>query len=341
MDSSVLVDLGADCAEETRPAISRSTEEEINVTNTGTTNKTVVGIFHDFREANQAMQDLVSHGINRDDISLVANEHVSGQMREAGYDPTVNIGTGAGVGAAIGGAGGLLLSLAGLAIPGIGPILAAGPLVAALGGAGVGAAVGSIVGALMNLGIPEEEAGHYAESVRRGDVLLAVKTNDMQAETVREVLDRNGAVDIENRVSNWRDEGYTKFDQESTPYTAEDYRMARDRYRPDRTPGNTLDRLGDGAATMTDRVDTSTYPTTGDRLAQGARNAEYDMERGAHNLGRDMREGTRDAGEWVEDKARDTGRGMRDLGNRTKDAVEDAGRAIRRGAARVYDRARD
>jgi len=317
------------------------------VATTSTATKTVVGVFNDFHEANSALQDLVSHGINRDDISLVANQHVSDQMQEAGYDPTVNIGTGAGVGAAIGGAGGLLLSLAGLAVPGIGPILAAGPLVAALGGAGVGAAVGSIVGALMNLGIPEDEAGHYAESVRRGDVLVAVKTNDMQADTVRDILDQRGAVDVEDRVANWKDRGYNQFDQNAAPYTTDDYRQERANYNTgtgmgtsvmgdrtiDRTPGNTLDRVGDrmadGAATTVDRVDSS------------ARNIGSDVAQGTRNTGYEVKEGARELGYKAEDTARDAGRAVREGGREVKDTVEDAGRAVKRGAARVYHRMTD
>lgn len=289
-------------------------------TTTSTASKTVVGVFEDFRTANDALQDLVSHGINRDDVSVVANQHVSDQMRDAGYDPTTNIGTGAGVGAAIGGAGGLLLSLAGLAVPGIGPILAAGPLVAALGGAGIGAAVGSIVGALTNLGIPEEEAGHYAESVRRGDVLVTVRTNDAQAETVRDLLDRRGAVDIQDRVANWRDRGYTNFDQSAQPYSVDEHQQERQYYRPavndsytsgnssvDRTTGNTVDRIGDGTR---------------------------DTYNNVREEGREVRDNVADAG-------RDLGRGARNLGEKTKDTVEDAGRSISRGASRVYHRIAD
>lgn len=311
---------------------------------TTTNSKTVVGVFNDFREANDAVQDLVSHGVNRDDISLVANQHVSDQMKEAGYDPTVNIGTGAGVGAAIGGAGGLLLSLAGLAVPGIGPILAAGPLVAALGGAGIGAAVGSIVGALMNLGVPEEEAGHYAESVRRGDVLVAVKTNDMQTETVQDILDRRGAVDIQNRVSNWRDRGYNQFDQNAAPYTSDDYRRERSYYRGDssidRVPPNTVDRVGDNVSTTADRVESNVRNASYD-TAQGARNVGHEMAQGARHVGHEVKEGARDLGYKVEDTARDAGRAIRDFGRDAKDAVEDAGRSVRRGGARVYDRMAD
>src|SRR5947207_11774476 len=102
--------------------------------------------------------------------------------------------TGAGVGAVVGGLGGLLLGLGALAIPGIGPIIAAGPLVAALGGAAAGAAVGGLIGALTKMGVPEEEAHIYAEGVRRGGTLVTVTADDANTDTIVSVLNGHGAV---------------------------------------------------------------------------------------------------------------------------------------------------
>jgi uncharacterized protein (TIGR02271 family) len=118
---------------------------------------------------------------------------------------------GAATGAVVGGLGGLLLGLGALAIPGIGPIIAAGPIMSALVGAGVGAAVGGLVGALTEAGVPEEQAGYYAEGVRRGSTLVTVEVPDHRVDEVVRVMDRFHPIDINQRASNWRQEGWTGF----------------------------------------------------------------------------------------------------------------------------------
>jgi hypothetical protein len=126
----------------------------------------------------RARSTISQRRVSRDDISFIANKAGTGEwteparpdqrdMIDAG-DKVSNVAGDAGIGAAIGGVGGLLLSFAGMAIPGVGPVLAAGPIVAALGGAGLGAAAGGLIGVLTESGIPEDEAGLYAEGVRRG-----------------------------------------------------------------------------------------------------------------------------------------------------------------------------
>ncbi|MGH2536485.1 MAG: hypothetical protein ACRDHL_03735, partial [Candidatus Promineifilaceae bacterium] len=86
----------------------------------------------------------------------------------------------------------------------------------ALAGAGIGAATGGILGALVGLGIPEEEAGHYAESVRRGGTLVTVKTDDHRLDEAEDILSRHGTVDIDTRVADWRDEGWAGFEAEGS-----------------------------------------------------------------------------------------------------------------------------
>jgi uncharacterized protein (TIGR02271 family) len=119
---------------------------------------------------------------------------------------------GAGIGAAIGGLGGLLLGLGALAIPGIGPVVAAGPIVAALTGAGVGAVTGGIIGALVDLGIPEESAHIYAESVRRGNILVAAQVADDRVDAATRIMEREGLIDIEHESASWRSSGWSRFD---------------------------------------------------------------------------------------------------------------------------------
>jgi hypothetical protein len=192
---------------------------------------TVVSVFPEVRQAKAAIHELTQNGFRSEDIGLVANREVSSTEEESTGDTQHNIGQGAGVGAVIGGAGGLLLSLASLAIPGIGPIVAAGPLVAALGGAGVGATVGTVVGALRSTGVPEQEAQYYHEAVRRGDVLVTVRADTQSdAERARDILDRHGAVDMDERVSSWRERGWTGYDAQAQPLTGDALRQERQYY---------------------------------------------------------------------------------------------------------------
>ena len=152
--------------------------------------KTITALFENYTDANKAVQDLVSQGFDRDDIGIMAHESLAEHDINGHYDDTSGAATGAGVGAAIGGVGGLILGLSALAVPGVGPVLAAGPLVAALAGAGIGAAAGGLIGALTDLGVPEEEAHYYAEGVRRGGVLVTVQTTDALAQQAVSILSR-------------------------------------------------------------------------------------------------------------------------------------------------------
>jgi uncharacterized protein (TIGR02271 family) len=176
--------------------------------------KTVIGLMDNIGEAQSVVKDLVASGIDRNDIGFMANQkHAvpeSAQLNEGeGSRAASGALTGAGTGAALGGVAGLALALAPLAIPGIGPILAAGPIAAALTGAGIGAVAGGLIGGLTNLGVPEEEAHYYAEGVRRGGILVTVAAeSDAQAETAVTVMQRHGAVDIDQRATEWKKQGW-------------------------------------------------------------------------------------------------------------------------------------
>jgi uncharacterized membrane protein len=105
--------------------------------------------------------------------------------------------TGAGTGGVLGGAIGWLAGIGALAIPGVGPFLAAGPIMAALSGAAVGAAVGGITGALVGMGIPEFEAKRYEGKIKAGNILLSVHTeNAQEAKRAKEIFEQAGAQDI-------------------------------------------------------------------------------------------------------------------------------------------------
>jgi len=184
--------------------------------------KTIVGLFDHISEAQAAVRELIDSGFRRDDISLIAGER-SGTYTKSDADvsdTTSGAAVGAGAGAVLGGLGGLVVGLGALAIPGIGPVIAAGPLASTLLGAGVGAAAGGLIGALVDVGVPEEEAGSYAEGIRRGATLVAVKTDDeMMVDRAVNILERHNAVDIERRAGEWRSAGWTGFNPQSEPYT--------------------------------------------------------------------------------------------------------------------------
>jgi uncharacterized protein (TIGR02271 family) len=175
--------------------------------------KTVIGLFNNLGEAQNVVKDLVASGIEREDIGFMANEKqvTPGRtdLEREGGDVASGALAGAGTGAAIGGVAGLALALAPLAIPGIGPIVAAGPIAAALTGAGLGAVTGGLIGGLTRLGVPDEDANYYAEGVRRGGILVTVAADDeREADAAAEILRRHGAVDIEERATEWKKQGW-------------------------------------------------------------------------------------------------------------------------------------
>ena len=187
--------------------------------------KTVVGLFESSAEAQRVVEDLVSAGFMRNDIGIISH-HLS---TAAGDEPeTSTTAVGVGAGALVGSIGGLLVGLGALTIPGIGPILAAGPIATALAGAGVGAAAGGVLGAMADLGIPEDEAQRYAEGIRRGGTLVTVKTDDAGSERAMEVMYRHGPIDLEERAASWRERGWTGWAPTSTPYTTEELRRERE-----------------------------------------------------------------------------------------------------------------
>jgi hypothetical protein len=191
--------------------------------------KTVVALYDDADAVNRAVSELVDNGFSRDDISVVIpdakGEYAHGLENNDTSNAAQGAGIGAGLGAALGGFGGLLVGLGALTIPGIGPVLAAGPLAAAvsgLAGAGVGAVAGGItgglLGALVDMGIPEERAHYYAEGVRRGGTLLIVRTEDDRTRDAVDIVNRYHPIDLNERSSQWRESGWSRFDPSSSPY---------------------------------------------------------------------------------------------------------------------------
>ena len=188
--------------------------------------RTVIALYDNVEHARDAVTDLIDTGFERERVSIVAND-ARGKFRavegtEAGSDMASDIGAGAGIGAVLGGIAGLVIGLGAFTIPGIGPLVAAGPLATTLAGLGVGAAAGGLVGALTNLGIPEEDAETYAEGVRRGGTLVTVETDDERSNLAVDILNRYHPVDMERRSSEWRQVNWEGFRPDAEPMTADE-----------------------------------------------------------------------------------------------------------------------
>jgi len=165
---------------------------------------TVIGVFSDFTAAMNTSPDLASAGFAREDISIVAQDSKGEYAKFVNAQTLPESETRVETGAAIGGVGGFLLGLAALAIPGIGPVIAAGPLVMAFAGATLGAVGGSLVGALNGLGIPEFEAKAYDQGVREGSTLVIVHSPAYLVAKATDIMHQHYAVrvDILHREEN-------------------------------------------------------------------------------------------------------------------------------------------
>ncbi|MGC2110237.1 MAG: PRC-barrel domain-containing protein [Candidatus Korobacteraceae bacterium] len=159
----------------------------------------VYGVYSDRKDVEKAVERLRDAGFVSSDISVVFPDR--DLSKEFALEKNTKAPEGAlaggGTGLVIGGALGWLAGIGTLAIPGIGPLLAAGPIVAAIAGAGVGSAIGGIAGALIGLGVPEIEAKRYEEEIKRGRILVSVHCDSVHmAQTARKVLDDTGAKDV-------------------------------------------------------------------------------------------------------------------------------------------------
>jgi hypothetical protein len=195
--------------------------------------KTITRLFDNYSDATAAVNALEALGIRHDDISIVAN-NAHGQHAVGGINEDGDVSRGTSTGAALGGAGGLLAGLGLLAIPGLGPIVAAGWLAATAAGAAIGAiggaATGGLVGALKNAGHTDEEANVYSEGVRRGGTLVSAKVPDDQIAAAEAALDRNKSVDAATRGEAYRTSGWTGFNADAPAYTSEQVDRERSTY---------------------------------------------------------------------------------------------------------------
>ncbi len=190
----------------------------------------LVALYSDTNNARQAVEALVSGGFDRAQINIVANnigDHAT--THDGVIDNTVDAvpaGKGAGFGAVVG----TVVSLGALLIPGIGPVIAAGPLLALLGvGAASGAITGGLTAALIKTGVTDEDANYYAEGIRRGGSLVSLVVEDAQVSGAEEILNRYNPVNVDEVANYYRESGYKGYNTDAEPYTAEEIALERER----------------------------------------------------------------------------------------------------------------
>jgi hypothetical protein len=202
---------------------------------------TILRLYDDYNIAARVYNELDRAGISTSDLSIVANngEGWYEKAAEPGRidtdgdgvdDRTEGAAAGAGIGGAVGGIAGLLAGLGIMAIPGLGPVVAAGWLVSTAAVAAVGGMAGGLIGSLTQHGVDEDEAHAYAEGVRRGGTVVTARVGEGDVARVEAIMDR-GAVNMPNRIEMWQKSGWTRFDPKAPSYTADEIRRERELYR--------------------------------------------------------------------------------------------------------------
>jgi len=195
--------------------------------------KTVSALFETVSEAQRSIAGLTKAGFLPADINLVANAgdaDYAGHFNEAGkmHDVTEHVTE---AGTAIGGLGGLVVGLSFFFIPGVGPVLAAGGLLASLiSGAGIGSLAGGVLGTIAGLGVPQDDAHTYAEGIRRGGSLVVVQTTEERADAAQAILSQNHPIDVSTRANRWRESGWQNYDESAPPLTREQIEAERGLY---------------------------------------------------------------------------------------------------------------
>src|SRR5262245_61858126 len=173
-------------------------------------NTAVFGIYRTREQAENAVDALMQAGYRAEDISVLLPENMGTKdfAHEKGTKAPEGATTGAGTGAVIGGTLGLLAGIGALAIPGLGPFIAAGPIMATLAGVGAGGAAGGLIGGLVGLGIPEYEAKRYEGLVKSGHILLSVHCDNSDwVGKAKDILERTGAENISSTKESSADYG--------------------------------------------------------------------------------------------------------------------------------------
>lgn len=203
--------------------------------------KTISQLYNSHAEARAAVRDLEAAGVSHGDISIIvsnadnAYDEKTKTFPDRDLDGTDDRAEGAaaggGIGAAAGGTVGLLTGLGLMAIPGVGPVVAAGWLAATLAGAAAGGATGGLIGALsQQASLSDEEAHVYAEGLRRGGAVVSAKVADADALRLQAIMDRS-SVRIADRAAAYRKSGWTTYSPTAKPYTRDEVIRERSLYR--------------------------------------------------------------------------------------------------------------
>src|SRR5579859_4720240 len=205
--------------------------------------QTITRVYDDYATAKQTVQELKNAGLGDSHIGIVASNadgwHKPGgsevdpthdKDRDGKDDRAEGAAAGGGIGAVAGGAAGVAAGLGLIAIPGIGPVAAAGWLAALAAGAAGGGVAGGLIGALVESGTSKENAQLYAEAVRRGGAIVTAKVSDDDEAQYAAIMDHR-AYNVAERANAWRDEGWSGYDPEAPAYTAEEVRREREHYR--------------------------------------------------------------------------------------------------------------
>jgi len=197
---------------------------------------TISRLYDNYSDAQRAVERLEAGGVQHSDISIVANNsdnwYDGGKKdrdRDGVDDRAEGAGAGAAIGAGVGGTAGLLTGLGLMAIPGLGPVVAAGWLAATAVGAAAGAATGGIVGALTQAGVSEDDAHSYAEGIRRGGTLVSARVSESDRSRLAPLLDES-SVNMRDRTAAWQKAGWKSFDPTGQPYGADEVRRERQLY---------------------------------------------------------------------------------------------------------------
>ena len=187
--------------------------------------RTISRLYDSYSQAQRVVEALENAGFTTSEVSLVSRYRDDDTLA----DDASGAATGATAGIVAGGTAGLLAALGVIAIPGIGPLVAAGVLATTLVGAAGGGAVGGLLGALTDYGVDEEEAHVYAEGVRRGSSLVTVRADDDRAARAEAILDSHQPVNTRHRRDAYATSGWSRYDPASKGYTADEIRQERER----------------------------------------------------------------------------------------------------------------
>lgn len=196
---------------------------------------TISGLYDIYDDAQQTVRDIAAAGVPEGDISLIANNSDDRLGTEHETKAAEDAGIGAAAATVVGGGAGLLAGLGILAIPGIGPVVAAGWLAAtALGavtGAVAGGAAGGLVGSMTSAGIKKDDADVYAEGIRRGGTLVAARVDESHLAAVTAIIAKHRAIDPQIRGAQYRENGWSGFDAAAAPHTPSEADIERSRKR--------------------------------------------------------------------------------------------------------------